>query len=1351
MQGIFLGVSPDGSIYSYYGGTGNGPCFTRSQDEGETWQVVLGYETGFNCNFNSKCFSISPEGRIFLFEGYPYRAFYSDDNGDTWQLTSGAAPLVAGDEAQQICAVNNETLVGVTSNYVFWTTDGGASWDTIRPAFVEDDKYIGDLLANGNGDVYFCLNHDSGGDSGQNIGVYHATLSDMDNWELVAFEGVSINDMEFDPEGNVVCNALVSDNFHGFEHVPGFYAFGSYNTFGIADNGIVYKNNVTENNTAVLAYSMDHGETFTEIGEELELYPPVPGSSDGFLCKGYDNHLYFEGRGSYWKSIFSANIIPNKFAPQGAEWYFNVSSFMGSPITYYRMAVEGDTLIQGHRCSIISRQFLGGNGDEQYVYEDNRKVYWYNQTLGRFTILYDFDAEVGESWTCEIDSCAYEVTVTELTYYEGLGHNHQYRAQRVSYDGELGYFGGGTIIEGIGEISGLFPYPYACVGDIYDGQYPDWLRCYLVDGEMVLHLGAYDCDEQGYCWDGTVAESYGGGDGTEENPYQIYTSNQLALLAQQTNNGTGGDAYYKIMENINLANCDGGIQQWISIGTPEHPFTGHFDGWGDTKTILNMHQTITDGDAQPVGGLFGCTNGAEINNVHLAQCYVSGNGKYVGTLVGYAGLTNISNCSIYDGRASTDKQYGIAGGLVGLAGYTYGEQGTSDQIYSIKACQVKEAVKVEAQIVGGVVGQINDLRAKAKYVMDGCSMCGMVDSFCVQGGSSAGGIAGQMWYATIIRCSNNQKVVGGLSPGGGCIGGIVGMVGYGSVEECVNNETGRISSVEGFKGVHVGGIIGAIHSSVESSTSDIRDCQNFADLSGTGCCGGIVGGYHLNHAGMPSFVQHCNNYSRVSCHRPANAIGIESVGGIVGHVGQGFGNLCIVECSNYGDVVMESEEQGDAGGILGSREAGNIYIVNVFNRGSVSAPLYAGGIIGGGENIGDCTIQNVYNAGEVITGEEIKGAIAYNQQENDHFSDCYWLGHLENHDGVSQGEPLQHSCAFWPTTYFGEWSLDSLQFGHDLVEALNTGAEALVEQYPTVLAMVHRWEYDIDNTNDGFPVFSGIEVGYPFVGTEWYYEIQRENGSITYQHLEYAADTTVNHKEVVIIIRTNTLYDKDARVDVTREYLYEENGVVYWWNKSLEEFTPLYDFGAEVGDEWEIKVGMESILMHVDTVEYQEYEGSLYKMLIVSDDQDLFSGTIVCGIGHLTSFFPEKLMTRGKDYRVEGMRCYWRNGELVFKYGDRDCDEVYEEWHNGIEEDGPSTGSGILTVYPNPTHGVLVLETRRATSLPAANEYHITNLIGQTVQTGSLNAETQQIDVSDLPQGMYFITVGEGTRKFVVR
>jgi hypothetical protein len=116
---------------------------------------------------------------------------------------------------------------------------------------------------------------------------------------------------------------------------------------------------------------------------------------------------------------------------------------------------------------------------------------------------------------------------------------------------------------------------------------------------------------------------------------------------------------------------------------------------------------------------------------------------------------------------------------------------------------------------------------------------------------------------------------------------------------------------------------------------------------------------------------------------------------------------------------------------------------------------------------------------------------------------------------------------------------------------------------------------------------------------------------------------------------------------------------------------------------------------------------------------------------------------------VEGLRCYWIEDELVFQPGDEDCDAIYSDIH-GVEEDGPSTGSGALTVYPNPTNGVLFVETVCTPSLPAET-YRITNLMGQTVLSGNINAENQQINVSSLPKGMYFISIGDMTRKFVVR
>ena len=285
--------------------------------------------------------------------------------------------------------------------------------------------------------------------------------------------------------------------------------------------------------------------------------------------------------------------------------------------------------------------------------------------------------------------------------------------------------------------------------------------------------------------------------------------------------------------------------------------------------------------------------------------------------------------------------------------------------------------------------------------------------------------------------------------------------------------------------------------------------------------------------------------------------------------------------------------------------------------------------------------------------------------------------------------------------------------------------------------LYHEGGYDCDQTTITPP-------SHP----EWYYEILNENGTITYQYMYQAGDTIVNDEPAHILVKINTLYDKGLREEVTHEYVFELNGKLYWWNKRLGLFTVLYDYEAEVGDSWNIFVGTEILTMHVDAVEEIEYEGRTYRMLRVSDPDDLFSGDIVCGIGHLTSFFPEKLMDNRDGVRVEGMRCYWVEDELVFKPGDEDCDAIYSEVH-GVEEDSPSMGLGTLTVYPNPTNGVLTIH--HSEFHIHHSEFQIANLMGQTVLSGNINAENQQIDVSSLPQGMYFITVGEATRKFVVR
>ncbi len=286
----------------------------------------------------------------------------------------------------------------------------------------------------------------------------------------------------------------------------------------------------------------------------------------------------------------------------------------------------------------------------------------------------------------------------------------------------------------------------------------------------------------------------------------------------------------------------------------------------------------------------------------------------------------------------------------------------------------------------------------------------------------------------------------------------------------------------------------------------------------------------------------------------------------------------------------------------------------------------------------------------------------------------------------------------------------------------------------------------------GWNRFSNIvEMGIFPIGTEWYYEIENADGSITYQHLEYAADTTVNDEPVHILVRINTLYDKNLHEEKSYEYIYERDNKVYWWNKTLNEFTMLYDFAAQVGDEWEIKVGTELLPMHVDEEGMVDYNGQTYRTLTVSDPQDLFSGTIICGVGHETSFFPERLMTKGDDYRVGGMRCVWQYGQLIIQTTETACDEVYFNFHYDVDE---TTAEGFQ-VYPNPTSGIITVSGTQS------DEYRIINLQGQTVWSGTSlrgaepNGATKQsnltIDVSSLPNGMYFINVNNRTIKFVKR
>ena len=79
-------------------------------------------------------------------------------------------------------------------------------------------------------------------------------------------------------------------------------------------------------------------------------------------------------------------------------------------------------------------------------------------------------------------------------------------------------------------------------------------------------------------WDGTVAESYAGGSGTQNDPYLISDGSQLAYLMKQINDTqleseqTTEGIYYKLTNDI-LLNDISDYKEWSDYSAPKNVWT----------------------------------------------------------------------------------------------------------------------------------------------------------------------------------------------------------------------------------------------------------------------------------------------------------------------------------------------------------------------------------------------------------------------------------------------------------------------------------------------------------------------------------------------------------------------------------------------------------------------------------------------------------------------------------------------------------------------------------------------------------------------------------------------------------
>ncbi|MCR4565423.1 MAG: hypothetical protein K5651_04955 [Bacteroidales bacterium] len=382
------------------------------------------------------------------------------------------------------------------------------------------------------------------------------------------------------------------------------------------------------------------------------------------------------------------------------------------------------------------------------------------------------------------------------------------------------------------------------------------------------------------------AKLFSGGGGTDDNPFQIATEQDLLDLATYMNGSDHdyfADKSYLQTESITLTTAN-----FTPIGNnADHSFYGHFDG--NAKTIYDLKIDASSSDNR---GLFGCMSAGTIEDVHInatgnGYSVISGKAN-VGAIVGRLAGGTIKNCGF--GRTQvigTGNNCGIVAGYVpgpnvllqnnsigatcSVTGNTQigGIAGRINRDCVIEACEVKACSVTGVSRVGGVLGYMEE-----NAIVNACSSGAKVSATTASAVVQSGGVVGYMLQSktsssdvcTVINCIYAPDV----NKAGATItiqssyanylyvGGIVGAAATGSgavgslaIVNCYSYPTLiKNTNSDGFKGV--GGILGGTNTAsttvfncyspmmmsnfyLKGATVNVKNYSNF------GYIGSIVG------------------------------------------------------------------------------------------------------------------------------------------------------------------------------------------------------------------------------------------------------------------------------------------------------------------------------------------------------------------------------------------------------------------------------------------------------------------------------------------------------------------------------